>query len=254
MGYPTDLLSSRAVIKHGHFALIPPEGRVQNIIPGFENCDLTILASPKLGASFADYIVTLYEGGKTNGFGEENDVETFVFVLEGEIEATDGEQTYTLTNSGYLYCPPEKTLSFKNANNGVSCVFLYKQKHRPLAGKSPWTVSGHADNVAAIDFEDMETVKLKDLLPTDLAFDMNVHILLFYPGASHPFVETHVQEHGAYLLSGEGMYLLDGEWIPVKKEDYIFFGPYCPQAAYAVGREPLAYVYSKDCNRDVALD
>lgn len=49
------------------------------------------------------------------------------------------------------------------------------------------------------------------------------------------------------------MYNLDNEWIPVKKVDYIFMGPYVQQAAYAVGREPLAYVYSKDCNRDPDL-
>ena len=50
------------------------------------------------------------------------------------------------------------------------------------------------------------------------------------------------------------MYNLDNEWIPVKKGDYLFMGAYCPQASYAVGRgEDFAYIYSKDCNRDVIL-
>ena len=73
----------------------------------------------------------------------------------------------------------------------------------------------------------------------------------FEPGASHAYVETHYQEHGAYLISGQGMYNLDNEWYPVEKGDYFFMDSYSPQAAYAVGRgEPLAYVYSKDANRD----
>lgn len=100
----------------------------------------------------------------------------------------------------------------------------------------------------------MKEVWIKDFLPADdLAFDMNMHILSFEPGASHGFVETHVQEHGAYVLSGEGMYLLDETWMGIKKNDFIWMGAYCAQAAYGVGREPFSYVYSKDCNRDVPL-
>ena len=58
---------------------------------------------------------------------------------------------------------------------------------------------------------------------------------------------------GSKLLEGEGIYLLGAEWIQVQKEDFIFFGPYTPQAVYATGRGRLTYIYSKDCNRDVAL-
>lgn len=103
-----------------------------------------------------------------------------------------------------------------------------------------------------IEYEGMKDVLLWDFLPTDdLGFDMNVHILSFEQGASHAYVETHYQEHGAYLISGQGMHNLDNEWYPVEKGDYLFMGSYSPQAAYAVGRgEPLAYVYSKDANRD----
>jgi len=46
----------------------------------------------------------------------------------------------------------------------------------------------------------MDNVFLRDLLPNDLEFDMNMHTLKFMPDGCHPFVETHVQEHGAYLL------------------------------------------------------
>ena len=52
MGYPSDLLSSRAVVKPGMYAIIPPEGRVFNVIPGIEGCRMTILCTPKMGAGF----------------------------------------------------------------------------------------------------------------------------------------------------------------------------------------------------------
>ncbi|MDR2892821.1 MAG: (S)-ureidoglycine aminohydrolase, partial [Deltaproteobacteria bacterium] len=50
-----------------------------------------------------------------------------------------------------------------------------------------------------------------------------------------------------------GLYNLGNKWYTVKKEDYIWFGPYVPQAAYATGLEPLTYLYSKDCNRDADI-
>lgn len=51
----------------------------------------------------------------------------------------------------------------------------------------------------------MDDVILLDFLPKELGFDMNMHILSFAPGASHGYIETHVQEHGAYILSGQGV-------------------------------------------------
>ena len=56
MGYPSDLLSSRAVVKPGMYAIIPPEGRVFNVIPGIEGCRMTILCTPKMGAGFVQHI------------------------------------------------------------------------------------------------------------------------------------------------------------------------------------------------------
>lgn len=46
-------------------------------------------------------------------------------------------------------------------------------------------------------YDNMENVFVRDLLPVDERFDMNMHILSFAPGGCHPFVETHVQEHGS---------------------------------------------------------
>lgn len=39
-GYRDDLLANRAIVKHGNYALLTPDGLVKNIIPGFENCDV----------------------------------------------------------------------------------------------------------------------------------------------------------------------------------------------------------------------
>lgn len=251
MGYRTDLLSSRAIIKHGSFALIPPEGLVNNVIPHFEKCIISVVASPKLGASFVEYIVEMETGGKnTRGFGG-NGIETFVYLIEGNLNVIVDGTKYELTEGGYVYAPPSLSMILENNSSTSAKFVLYKQRYIPVEGiGEPWVVSNNVNNLESIFYSDMIDVTLIDLLPTDISFDMNFHILTFQPGGSHPFIETHVQEHGAYLLSGEGVYNLDNDWIPVKKGDFIWMGPFVHQATYAVGKEPLSYVYSKDCNRD----
>jgi len=251
IGYPAGVLQSRSIIKKNNYAIITPSGLVKNIVPGFENCEMTILASPKLGASFVDYVVTMLPGGgNSRGFGGDG-VETFVYVISGSIKAGDGEKTYDLGQTGYLYVPADKKMFLENTAER-SELFLYKRRYRPVEGHQAHTVSGHTNKLASSDYEGMKDVQLTDLLPVgDLGFDMNIHILSFQPGASHGYIETHVQEHGALILSGEGMYNLDNEWLPVEKGDYIFMAAYTHQAGYGVGRKGVfSYIYSKDCHRD----
>ncbi|MGY3777940.1 (S)-ureidoglycine aminohydrolase [Isobaculum melis] len=254
VGYREDLLASRSIIRRGNFALIPPDGLVKNTVPGFEDCDLSILSSPKLGATFVDYLVTMLPNGRnTLGFGEEG-VETFVYVLDGKVKISDGETEYVHTSGGYVYLPADKKMYLENINGANSELFLYKKRYEAIEGHTARNISGNTNDITPEEYEGMSDVLLTDLLPKDLGFDMNFHILSFKPGASHGYIETHVQEHGAYMLSGAGVYVLDNEWIPIEKGDYLFMGAYVPQATYAVGRgESFSYLYSKDCNRDAQI-
>lgn len=253
MGYPEGILKNRSIIKKGSYAVITPEGRVKNVVPGFELCEMTILGSPKLGAGFVDYIIKMKAGGcNKRGIGGDG-VETFVHCIEGEITAYADDVAYPLTAGGYLYCPPDQKMYLENKSSAPAKLFLYKQTYEPLDDLKPWVVSGNTNEMEFKIYDDMENVFVKDLLPTDLAYDMNMHILSFDPGGCHPFIETHYQEHGAYILSGLGVYHLDGEWFPVEKEDYLYMSAYVSQAAYGAGREPFAYIYSKDCHRDPKL-
>lgn len=256
MGYPAGLLKTRAVIRPGEYAIIPPEGRVKNVIPGFEKCDITIIASPKLGASFVQYIVTVQPGGgTTTPFATDPELESFIYLMDdlGSIDVTFGEDEKKIVPGGYVFAGPDCGLYFTNKGDKSVRVLLYKQRYVAYDGEKPASVVGNVNDIEELIYDDMENVFIKDLLPTDIRFDMNMHILSFEPTGSHPFVETHVQEHGAYVLEGEGLYLLGEEWLQVQQEDFIFFGPYTPQAVYATGRGRLTYIYSKDCNRDVEI-
>lgn len=251
-GYRKSLLDNRSVIVPGRFAVIEQDGLVKNSIPGFENVNISILGSPRLGATFTDFIATFNKDGKNElGFGG-GDLESFVYVIDGSLIVSDGEESYELEKGGYAFFSEGETMYLHNNQDEPTEVFLYQRKYNEIENESAHRVIGNIADLTPIEYEGMDDVLLWDLLPSDdLGFDMNIHILSFEPGASHGYVETHYQEHGAYLLSGQGMYNLDNEWYPVQKGDYIFMGAYVPQAAYAVGRdEPLAYIYSKDANRN----
>lgn len=254
MSYPTNLLSTRAVVKPGLWAVIPKDGLVSNVIPGIEGGNISIVCSPKMGASFTQYIINAKKGcHTTKPFGTEAHIECFLYLVEGSAEFTTGEKTQTCSAGGYAFAPAGEGISFRVFSDTAK-LLLYKQIFIPYQDLKPYAVMGNINDIPFRIYDDMANVMIKDFLPTDdLAYDMNMHILSFEPGGCHPFVETHVQEHGAYILSGEGMYLMDDTWLGIKKEDFMWFGPFCPQCAYGVGREPFAYIYSKDCNRDVVM-
>jgi (S)-ureidoglycine aminohydrolase len=254
MGYPKDLLSTRAIIKPGKCVLIPPEGRVKNVIPNLEKCQASILASPDFGAKHAFYVIEVLAGGGTTKDFCEKGVETFLFCRQGQGVVYVEGQPYQIKEGSYIFAPASQAVGFKNDSSASLKLIFYKQRYRPLEGYEAKLVIGNVNDITETNYDEMENVWIKDLLPAnDLGFDVNFHILSFAPGGCHPFIETHIQEHSMYILQGEGVYLIDDAWVPVKKEDFIWFGPFTPQAYYAAGRERTTYIYSKDCNRDVAL-
>ena len=257
IGYRDSLLDTRSIVKTNNWVLLEPDGLVKNSIPGYVNCDVTILGSPAMGASFADYLVTAHEGGKNDKIGGEG-IETFLYVMEGEVAVKNADKEAVLTEGGYIFSPEDKPFSFENKGNADAKMYLYRRRYEKVEGYSAYTVVGNDKDLEWIPYEGMNNCFVKDFLPTgDFGFDMNMHILKFELGASHGYIETHIQQHGMYFLSGKAMYRLDDQWVPVQKGDYVFMDSYCPQACYAVGdegrEEVLTYIYSKDYNRDVRL-
>jgi Uncharacterized protein, possibly involved in glyoxylate utilization len=114
----------------------------------------------------------------------------------------------------------------------------------------PAPIVGHAREVKGQPFLGNEDARLQVLLPDQPAFDMAVNIFTYAPGATLPFVETHIMEHGLLMLSGQGIYRLENDWYPVRAGDVIWMAPYCPQWFVAMGKTPASYIYYKDVNRD----
>jgi (S)-ureidoglycine aminohydrolase len=85
--------------------------------------------------------------------------------------------------------------------------------------------------------------------PADMRHDMHVTIVTFAPGATLPFTETHVMEHGLYVLEGKAVYRLNQDWVEVEAGDFLWLRAFCPQACYAGGPGPFRYLLYKDVNR-----
>ncbi len=88
---------------------------------------------------------------------------------------------------------------------------------------------------------------------SDLRHDMHVNIVNFQPGGAIPFPETHVMEHGLYVLEGKAVYLLNTDWVEVEAGDFMWLRAFCPQACYAGGPGVFRYLLYKDVNRHVGL-
>lgn len=254
MPYPTDLLQSRAFVRPGLCSLITGDGVCVSVIPGIENCNVNVLATPKVGANFTEYHMTAQPGGGTSApFCKQAEAELFFFVIEGQASVKSEGHAVQLDAGGYLYVPPGKGLEFVNIGSEAARYLLYKQRYTPLDERRPHFVDGNI-HTAPMN-QETDHMSSLNLLPnkSDLAFDMSFNVLSFAPGGSHSYLETHMEEHGLYILSGEAMYYVDDHWLPVKKDDFIWFGPFCPQVTYQVGPKQFTYIFSKDANRDPEL-
>ncbi|MBL3674689.1 cupin domain-containing protein, partial [Paracoccus sp. KCTC 42845] len=83
--------------------------------------------------------------------------------------------------------------------------------------------------------------------------DMHITVVTFKPGGSIPFAETHVMEHGLFVLEGKAVYRLNRDWVEVGPGDYMWLRAFCPQACYAGGPGPFRYLLYKDVNRHAPL-
>lgn len=237
---------TRNVVK-ARYALLTPSGFVPSHLPGWSNVVANVLISPAMGASFSQLLITFNKNG--HGRGHTGTTEYFVFVLEGKCSSEIAGKKQKLVSGSYAYIPPEEDFLFDEAKDGTR-LLLFQKKYEPLDGFEPPAVMvSQQKNVKGEAFLGNADARLQVLLPEDAQFDLAVNIFTYQPGATLPFVETHIMEHGLTMLSGQGVYRLDADYHPVQAGDVIWMAPYCPQWFVAMGKTPASYIYYKDVNR-----
>ena len=240
---------TRTVVKR-RYALLTPDGFVPSNLPGWKNSICVVNISPAMsGPRFTQLYVTLEKDG--TGEGNTGVNQYFLYVLEGSGTIDLADKRHRLEKGSFVYLPPGKDLQLKNANAAAMKVLIFQKKYVPQkAVPAADTMLGHEREVKSQPFLGNEDARLQVLLPDHPALDMAVNIFTYQPGATLPFVESHIMEHGLLMLSGQGIYRLDNDWHPVKAGDVIWMAAYCPQWFVAMGKTPASYVYYKDVNRD----
>ena len=246
------ILSTRARVERGAFALLPPEGLVENVIPEMPGCRVSILAAPKFGANFIEYLVTVPpRQGTCRPFSAGERQESFVYVLDGTCTFSCGGNTYEARQSSYLYSPPGMGFEFSNPGEGETRLLIHKLLYTPLAGVPlPGVVFATADESQPQPCDGNPRMLVQGLLPLNLSYDIEMNLLTFLPGGAHPFLETHLQQHAIYCTQGTCCYHLSDRWTILKKDDFIWVGPYVTHGCCGVGDQPFTYLFSKVVNRD----
>lgn len=255
----TDLLTDRAVVTDAYTVI--PRGVLRDIVvsvlPGWDKTRTWVLNRPVAGGAttFAQYLVEVAPTGGSSDPEPEAGVESFVFLLSGRLTVTLAGEKHELLPGGFAFVPPGTEWTVENAGKELAVFQWIRKAYQVLAGHTPMVVVGNEQDVEAVPMPGTDGAwrTTRMLPPDDLAYDMHINIVTFEPGASIPFAETHVMEHGLYVLEGKGVYRLNQDWVEVQQGDYMSLRAFCPQACYAGGPGNFRYLLYKDVNRQILL-
>lgn len=254
MRVPADITTkSRSITKPGVYAILAKGDRVESTLPGFKGVTARVMTTPALGAKFVEHELLVRPGGGTTA-PIEQEFEQFLFVIEGSIEFETGGQKHQFDTGGYAWLPPNTAFGFTSTSSDLTRMLWLRRRYEATPGVAvPAPIISNEKDVEAMA---EDTYVEKHLIPYDdeLGFDMAFNLLIFTPGIHFSFVESHIMEHGLYMLDGRGIYYLNGDLIEVQKDDYIYMAPYCPQYFVASGWETGRYILYKDVNRDYVSD
>jgi (S)-ureidoglycine aminohydrolase len=247
---PTIFAHNRAAVT-SQYAVMPPDGILPSRLPRFEGTSVRIQTAPDMGARFTQMLLEIEPGGGTSA--ERNDgLQSFLYLLSGMVEVTIDGTAHGLQPHGYAYVPAGQSFGVRGGDSESRLIWIRKP-YEVIDVPAPQAIVSHRDQVTK-ERPHTEGRYWQYLLPPDdIAFDMHVNILGFQPGVYFPYVETHIMEHGLYMLEGQGLYLLGGDWHETQADDFIWMGPYCPQHFYCTGWGEAAYLLYKNVNRDVSF-
>jgi (S)-ureidoglycine aminohydrolase len=261
-GHPPQqqLLTGRAVFTQAYAVI--PHGVMRDIVtsylPFWEKTRAWVTARPLSGFSetFSQYIMEIEPGGGSDRPEPDPAAQGVLFVMDGEVTLTIEGVAHRMLAGGYAYLPPGAAWSLRNTGT-TACGFHWVRKlyervdgidvPEPFVRNEqdivPLSMPGTAGRWATTRFVD----------PSDIRHDMHVNIVTLEPGAVIPFAETHVMEHGLYVLEGKAVYRLNQDWVEVEAGDFMWLRAFCPQACYAGGPGKFRYLLYKDVNRHMKL-
>ena len=256
----TDLTTDRAVFTEAYAVL--PRGTMRDIVtsrlPHWDGTRLWVIARPLSGfaETFSWYVVEVAAGGGSARPDDDPDAEAVLFVVGGTVELTIGGVDHRVGPGGYAFLPPGQAWTLHNRGDATATFHWIRKAYQVVEGVD--VPEAFVTNESDVEGGEMPgtdgvwtTQRFVD--PTDVRHDMHVNIVNFEPGGAIPFPETHVMEHGLYVLEGKAVYLLNNDWVEVQEGDFMWLRAFCPQACYAGGPGRFRYLLYKDVNRHAVL-
>jgi len=256
----TQILTDRAMFTDAYAVI--PKGTYSDIVtsflPHWTGMRMWVIARPLSGfaETFSHYIVELTPQGGTQTPETDDAAQAVLFVTQGQINVTIDGTSHTMTEGGYAYIPPAAQWTVANTSDALATFHWIRKAYEPVDGVDhPTAFVTNERDIAPTLMPDTNgawaTTRFVDM--ADMRHDMHVTIVTFQPGGVIPFAETHVMEHGLYVLQGKAVYRLNQDWVEVEAGDYMWLRAFCPQACYAGGPGPFRYLLYKDVNRHMKL-
>ena len=254
------LMTGRAVFTDAYCVI--PKGCFSDIVtsnlPGWKNTRLWLIARPMSGFSetFSQYVMEVAPGGGADLPEPDPVAEGVIFVTGGEIWLSLDGKEHDLGAGGYAYIPPGCDWRLHNGSDHPARFHWIRKLYEYAPGlpaPAAFVTSDHEIKPVAMPDTGGRWATTRFADPDDLRHDMHVNIVTFQPGGVIPFEETHVMEHGLYVLQGKAVYKLNQDWVEVEAGDFMWLRAYCPQACYAAGPGPFRYLLYKDVNRHAKL-
>ena len=254
------LLTDRAMFTEAYAVI--PRGTMSDIVtsylPNWTDTRLWVLARPLSGfaETFSQYIVEVSSGGGSDLPEDNPEAEGVLFVVEGQMTLTIGDDEHQLESGGYAFLPPGARWTLHNPSSDPLRFHWIRKAYQKVDGLEvppPFVTNERELEPIPMPDTDGAWVTSRFVDPADLRHDMHVNIVTFRPGAVIPFAETHVMEHGLYVLEGKAVYRLNTDWVEVQAGDFMWLRAFCPQACYAGGPGVFRYLLYKDVNRHMPL-
>lgn len=256
----SQLLTDRAIFTEAYAVI--PKGVMSDIVtsylPFWEKTRLWVLARPLSGfaETFSQYIMEVSPGGGSEKPEQDKDTESALFIVEGELTIDLNGMRYLAQPGGFAFIPPGARWFVRNEGAEIVRFHWIRKAYEFVEGIDvpDAFVTNEKDIVPSpMPGTDGKWATTRFVEPTDLRHDMHITIVTFEPGGVIPFAETHVMEHGLYVLEGKAVYHLNQDWVEVEAGDYMWLRAFCPQACYAGGPGRFRYLLYKDVNRHMKL-
>ena len=254
------LLTDRAVFTEAYAVI--PKGVLRDItvsyLPFWDKTRAWVLSRPLSGfaETFSQYIMEVAPDGGSDKPEPDSAAEGVLFVVEGELSLTLSGKSHAMQPGGYAFIPPGIKWSVRNTATQPVRFHWIRKSYEFVEGLGiPDALVVNEKDIKPIPMPDTNGVwaTTRFVSHDDMRHDMHVTIVTFEPGGVIPFAETHVMEHGLYVLEGKAVYRLNQDWVEVEAGDYMWLRAFCPQACYAGGPGRFRYLLYKDVNRHMKL-